>query len=43
MVSIKETGDVTGRMLSAIPPKFKTIDVKITLEPPDEIKIYDDG
>lgn len=33
---VDETGDVTNQVLSAIPKEFKTINVKISLELPDE-------
>lgn len=33
---VDESGDVTEQVLSAIPQEFKTINVKITLELPDE-------
>lgn len=39
---IDESGDVTNQVLSAIPPEFKTINVKITLEIPDETSVTDD-
>lgn len=34
---VDESGDVTEQVLSAIPAQFKTINVKITLELPDEV------
>lgn len=34
---VDETGDVTDHVLSAIPENFKTINVKISLELPDEL------
>lgn len=34
---VDESGDVTDQVLSAIPEDFKTINVKITLELPDEV------
>ena len=33
---VDETGDVTEQVLSAIPKDFETINVKISLELPDE-------
>ena len=33
---VDEAGDVTEQVLSAIPEEFETIDVKITLELPEE-------
>ena len=33
---VDETGDVTEQVLSAIPKGFETINVKISLELPDE-------
>ncbi|MCM1233003.1 MAG: hypothetical protein NC489_23000 [Ruminococcus flavefaciens] len=36
---VDETGDVTEQVLSAIPSEFKTINVKITLELPDEVDV----
>ena len=39
---VDESGDVTNQVLSAIPPEFKTINVKITLEIPDETSVTDD-
>lgn len=35
---VDETGDVTEQVLSAIPEGFKTINVKISLELPDEVE-----
>lgn len=34
---VDETGDVTEQVLSAIPEGFETINVKISLELPDEV------
>lgn len=34
---VDETGDVTNMVLDKIPKNFETIDVKITLELPDEV------
>lgn len=34
---VDETGDVTDKVLSAIPSEFETINVKITLELSDEV------
>jgi hypothetical protein len=31
-----ETGDVTSQVLDAIPPEFENIDIKISLEIPDD-------
>jgi hypothetical protein len=31
-----ESGDVTSQVLDAIPPEFENIDVKISLEIPDD-------
>ena len=39
---VDESGDVTEQVLSAIPPEFKTINIKITLELPDELDVTDD-
>lgn len=39
---VDESGDVTDQVLSAIPPEFKTINVKITLELPDESDTTDE-
>lgn len=39
---VDETGDVTDQVLSAIPEEFKTINVKITLELPDEVDLSED-
>ena len=39
---VDETGDVTEQVLSAIPEDFKTINVKITLELPDESDLTED-
>ena len=39
---VDESGDVTEQVLSAIPPEFKTINIKITLELPDEPDVTDD-
>lgn len=33
---VDETGDVTEQVLSAIPSEYKTINIKISLELPDE-------
>ena len=33
---VDETGDITSEVLSAIPDEFETIDIKITLELPEE-------
>lgn len=35
---VDETGDVTEQVLSAIPKEFKTINVKISLDLPDEVE-----
>lgn len=35
---VDETGDVTEQVLSAIPEGFETINVKISLELPDEVE-----
>ena len=39
---VDESGDVTEQVLSAIPSDFKTINIKITLELPDELDVTDD-
>lgn len=39
---VDETGDVTEQVLSAIPEDFKTINIKITLELPDEVDLSED-
>lgn len=39
---VDETGDVTEQVLSAIPEDFKTINIKITLELPDEVDLSGD-
>ena len=39
---VDETGDVTEQVLSAIPEDFKTINIKITLELPDEVNLSED-
>lgn len=39
---VDETGDVTEQVLSAIPKDFKTINIKITLELPDEVDLSED-
>lgn len=39
---VDETGDVTEQVLSAIPEEFKTINIKITLELPDEVDLSED-
>ena len=39
---VDESGDVTAQVLSAIPSEFKTINVKITLELPDESDTADE-
>ena len=39
---VDESGDVTNQVLSAIPPEFKTINVKITLELPSESDTADE-
>jgi hypothetical protein len=39
---VDETGDVTEQVLSAIPENFKTINIKITLELPDEVDLSED-
>ena len=36
---VDETGDVTDQVLSAIPEDFKTINIKISLELPDEVDL----
>ena len=36
---VDETGDVTDQVLSAIPEDFKTINIKISLELPDEFDL----
>lgn len=38
---VDETGDVTDQVLSAIPEDFKTINIKITLEIPDKVDLYE--
>lgn len=35
---VDETGDVTEQVLSAIPEGFETINVKISLELPEEVE-----
>lgn len=35
---VNETGDVTEQVLSAIPEGFETINVKISLELPEEVE-----
>lgn len=35
---VDETGDVTEQVLSAIPDGFETINVKISLELPEEVE-----
>ena len=35
---VDKTGDVTNQVLSAIPKEFKTINIKISLDLPDEEK-----
>lgn len=39
---VDETGDVTDQVLSAIPEDFKTINIKISLELPDEVNLSED-
>lgn len=39
---VDETGDVTDQVLSAIPEDFKTINIKISLELPDEVDLSED-
>lgn len=39
---VDESGDVTEQVLFAIPSEFKTINIKITLELPDELDVTDD-
>lgn len=39
---VDETGDVTEQVLSAIPEDFKTINIKISLELPDEVDLSED-
>ena len=39
---VDESGDVTEQVLSAITKEFKTINVKITLELPDESDMSDE-
>lgn len=39
---VDETGDVTDQVLSAIPEKFKTINVKITLELSEVMDLSED-
>lgn len=39
---VDETGDVTDMVLEQIPENLETIDVKITLELPEEVNSSDD-
>ena len=39
---VDASGDVTNQVLSAIPENFKTINIKINLELPDESDISDE-